>query len=156
MIAADDPVTCAVYAKKHKLLDTPGWKRFKTLANRSKHLARAINQSRIRQVRRSTVYMYGYEVPRDYKHALELDKKHGNSKWYDSTQLELTQIKEYEVFTDYGKAQFDKYSHKKITNAPSGYQRIRVHLVFAVKHDGRHKARLVADGHLTPDAVESN
>ena len=24
-----------------------------------------------------------------------------------------------------------------------------MHLVYAVKHDGRHKARLVADGHLT-------
>ena len=28
-------------------------------------------------------------------------------------------------------------------------------MVFAVKHDGRHKARLVAGGHLTPDYVES-
>ena len=29
------------------------------------------------------------------------------------------------------------------------YKKIRVHFVFDVKHDGRHKARLVADGHLT-------
>ena len=28
------------------------------------------------------------------------------------------------------------------------YKKIRVHLIFDVKHDGRHKARLVADGHL--------
>ena len=26
---------------------------------------------------------------------------------------------------------------------------------FAVNYDGRHKARLVADGHLTPEPVES-
>ena len=32
---------------------------------------------------------------------------------------------------------------------------MRVHLIFAVKYDGRHKARLVADGHLTPEPVES-
>ena len=31
----------------------------------------------------------------------------------------------------------------------------RVHMVFDVKHDGRHKARLVADGHLTQTPVES-
>ena len=37
----------------------------------------------------------------------------------------------------------------------NGYQKIRVHLIFAVKHDGRHKARLVAGGHLTPDLIES-
>ena len=40
-------------------------------------------------------------------------------------------------------------------NAPPGYQKIRVHLIFAAKCDGRHKARLVADGHLTPEPVES-
>ena len=28
-------------------------------------------------------------------------------------------------------------------------------MVFAVKHNGRHKARLVADGSLTPDPVEN-
>ena len=97
--------------------------------------------------------MFGFQVPRDYKEALELDKKNGNSKWYDATQVELNQIKEYQVFEDYGKAKFE--NHKKISNAPKGHQKIRVHLVFAVKHDGRHKARLVADGHLTPEHVES-
>ena len=30
-----------------------------------------------------------------------------------------------------------------------------MHLVFACKHDGRHKARLVAGGHLTADPVDS-
>ena len=40
-------------------------------------------------------------------------------------------------------------------NSPKGYHRIKVHLVFAVKFDGRHKARLVADGHLTPEPIEN-
>ena len=40
-------------------------------------------------------------------------------------------------------------------DAPPGYQKIRVHLIFAVMYDGRYKARLVADGHLTPEPVES-
>ena len=39
-------------------------------------------------------------------------------------------------------------------NSPKGYHRIKVHLGFALKFDGRHKARLVADGHLTPEPVE--
>ena len=30
-----------------------------------------------------------------------------------------------------------------------------MHLVFDVKHDGRHKARLVADGHLTDTPIDS-
>ena len=32
IIAADDPVTCAAYAKKHNLLNLPGLRRFKNIA----------------------------------------------------------------------------------------------------------------------------
>ena len=65
--------------------------------------------------------------------------------------LELTQIHEYKVFKDTGKAQF--HNGKAVT--PDGFQKIRVHFVYAVKHDGRFKARLVADGHLTKEPAES-
>ena len=65
----------------------------------------------------------------------------------------MDSIDSYEVFQKHEKAQYDK--QKKVLNAPPGYQKIRVHLIFAVKYDGRHKTRLVADGHLTPEPVES-
>ena len=61
--------------------------------------------------------------------------------------LEVTQIHEYKVFKDTGKAQF--HNGKIVT--PDGF----LHFVYAVKHDGRFKARLVADGHLTKEPVES-
>jgi hypothetical protein len=38
---------------------------------------------------------------------------------------------------------------------PTGFKKIRVHIVYDVKHDGRHKARLVADGHLTGIPLDS-
>ena len=38
---------------------------------------------------------------------------------------------------------------------PKGNHKIKVHLVFAVKFDSRHKARLVADGHLTPELIDN-
>ena len=38
IIGADDPVTCANYARDNYLLDTPGWTRFKRLAKREKKL----------------------------------------------------------------------------------------------------------------------
>ena len=60
---------------------------------------------------------------------------------------------EYKVFKKWDKAILDK--HKKVMNSPKGYHRIKVQLLFAVKFDGRHKARLVADGHLTPEPVEN-
>ena len=55
---------------------------------------------------------------------------------------------------DHGKAKYDPKSNR-ITNVPQGYQKIKVHLVFACKHDGCPKARLVAGGHLTPDPIDS-
>ena len=45
----------------------------------------------------------------------------------------------YQVFKDHG--------HN--ADSPPRYKVIQVHLIYDVKHDGRHKARLVADGHLT-------
>ena len=152
--AADDPVTCAAYAKKHNLLNLPGWKRFENIARNQKSLTRAIIQTKIRQVRRSATYQFGYQITRDYQHALELDKLNGNSRWYDATKIEMDQINEYQVFKDHGKAKQDP-KPKKIINAPQGYQKIKVHLIFACKHDGHHKAHLVGGGHLTTDPIDS-
>ena len=82
------------------------------------------------------------KVPKDYNDAMRLDKENGNTHWQDAMDLELTQIHEYKVFKDTGKAKF--HNGKVVT--PDGFQKIRVHFVYAVKHDGRFKARLVADG----------
>ena len=151
LISKDDPITCAVYAKKHDLLDTTGWKHLKRYAKTSKRLIRAVKQSRIRQVRALARYQHGFQVPKDYNDAMRLDKENGNAHWQDAMDLELTQIHEYKVFKDTGKAKF--HNGKVVT--PDGFQKIRVHFVYAVKHDGRFKARLVADGHLTKEPVES-
>ena len=103
LIAADDPVTCAEYAKKHDLLHLDGWKRLKHIAKNQKQLTRAINQSKIRQVRRSAVYQFGFLIHKDYKHALQLDEQNGNSKWYDATKLEMDQINKYNSSRTMGK-----------------------------------------------------
>ena len=97
--------------------------------------------------------MFGYLIPRNYMEAMLFDSENKNSKWYDAIKLEMESMLEYKVFKKWDKAILDK--HKKVTNPPKGYHRIKVHLVFAVKFDGRHKARLVADGHLTPEPIEN-
>ena len=66
--------------------------------------------------------------------------------------LEIEQIKEYQVLKDYGKSVYEK---DEITNVPKGYQQIRVHFIFNVKHCGKFKARPVADGHLTNEPNET-
>ena len=82
-----------------------------------------------------------------------LDSKNKNSKWYDAIKLEMESMSEYKVFKKWDKAVLDK--HKKVKNPPKGYHRIKVHLLFALKFDGRHKVRFVADGHLTPEPTEN-
>lgn len=146
VIAADDPVTCAIYAKEKGLLDTPGWKRFRTIAKRQKKFTRMINQAKLRSFRSSPKYKYGFEVARSYDHGLRLDEQNGNTKWYDCVEVEMVQIDDYDTFEDWG--------HKSKAKPLPGYKKIRAHLVFDVKHDGRHKARLVADGHLTSPVLE--
>ena len=125
LISKDDPITCAVYAKKHDLLDTTGWKHLKRYAKTSNKLIRAVKQSRIHQVRASARYQHGFQVPKDFNDAIRLDKENSNTHWQDAMDLELTQIHEYKVFKN------------------------------TVKHDEKFKERLVADGHLTKEPVVS-
>jgi hypothetical protein len=89
--------------------------------------------------------MYGVEIPKDYRDVLRLDKINGDTKWHHCTFLKMGQLTDYRTFEDLGLA------------APTlqGYKRIRVHVVYAVKHDGRCKARLVVDGHLTDLPLDS-
>ena len=50
---------------------------------------------------------------------------------------------------------FIDLGHNRAATVPEGYKKIRLHLIYAVKHDGCHKARCVAGGHLTDVPNES-
>ena len=142
-----DPVTVAIYAKDHGLLDTPGWKLpgLKKLAKTQKRIIRAAHQAKLQSFRTKPLFMYGFQVPRNHQQALELDLANGNTRWQDSEKVELRQIDDYETFDDKGRGY----------RPGPDYKKIRVHFVYAVKHDGRHKARLVSGGHLTDTPVDS-
>jgi hypothetical protein len=66
MIASDDPVTCAEYAMKHHLLETPGWKRFRRFAKSEKKLKRMINQAKLKSYRREPFWKFGVLVPQTH------------------------------------------------------------------------------------------
>jgi hypothetical protein len=125
-------------AKKHDLLDKEGWKRFRRIANRDKHLQRLVKQAKLRSFCVSPKYKYGFAIPRNYKEALEFD---------ELNVMEHEQLSEYKVFINKGKF------HEG--NIPEGYCKIKVHTIFDVKHDGRHKAQVVANGNLTDVPLES-
>jgi hypothetical protein len=139
VIAADDPMTCAVYAREHELFDVEGWKCFQNLAKCEKHFLCLVKQAKMKSYRQSLKYKFGYRIPKDYEEAL--DELNQNTKWENATITEMSQLKEYECFIDAGIYGRDK--------PPDGHKKIRAHLVFDIKHNGRHKACYVAGGHLT-------
>jgi hypothetical protein len=95
IIAADDPVTCAMYARDNDPLLHPGWKRFNTITKKQKKMFCMANQAKLRSFRTPPKYQYGFELPRNYAHCIELDGRNGNSKWTESTMLEFEQLAEY-------------------------------------------------------------
>ena len=103
LISADDPVTCAEYAKKHDLLHLDGWKRLKHIAKNQKQLTRAINQSKIRQVRRSAVYQFCFLIPKDYKQALHLDEQMATASGMMPLSLRWTKSMNIKSFKTLGK-----------------------------------------------------
>ena len=143
-----DPVTVAIYAEEQGLLDEPGWKLpgLRKMAKTRKRIIRLANQAKLHSFRTKPIYMYGFQVPRNHDQAMELDRKNGNTKWRDAEIKEVGCIDEYDVFLDKGKG---------YRPPEPEYKKIRVHMVYAVKHDGRHRARLVAGGHLTDTPVDS-
>jgi hypothetical protein len=66
-------------------------------------------------------------------------KSNGNIAWKVTEATDMGQL-----------LKFDKFLDKGFNCAPTAvYKRIQCHMVCIVKQDGRHKARLVAGGHLT-------
>jgi hypothetical protein len=61
IIAKDDPVTCAIYAKENNLLGCEGWKRFKSFARRQKKFIRLAKQAYLRSFRSAPRYKYGHD-----------------------------------------------------------------------------------------------
>jgi hypothetical protein len=130
LIAKSDPVTLAVYAKEHDLLDQPGWKCFRKIARCAKVLKRMINASKRKQNYNAIRYKFGVRIPRNVKEAKMLDKQNGNTYWQDAIALELAQMKEYKVLRSLGKN----------ARRPDGYQEIPVRFVFDIKQSLKQKA----------------
>ena len=108
-------------------------------------MIRMVNQAKLRSYHYTHKYKFGRCIPMNYDQAIKLDERNNNHKWRDCNYLELTQLNEYETFTDKGRD----------GTPPAGYKNISAHFVYDIKYGGRHKARYVADGHKTGIPLES-
>jgi hypothetical protein len=139
-----DPISCAMYAKDKKLLDTAGWKwarKIRTMdSNRLIRLGRHI----CKVSRNDIKHKFGVRVPRHVKEALALDRQNGNTLWKEAIDREIHQLIDFETFRIL----------KRNEKAPTDYTRVPLIICFDVKHDGRRKCRQVAGGHVTAAATE--
>jgi len=139
-MAKEYPITIAQYAKENTLLDAPGWKGFKIHTRNQKVFIRMLRQANATRHRHAPKLKFGLRVSRSYKEGKIHDQQNGNHAWQEAIDKDLLQFGDYETFKVW-----------KGHCIPQGYQKIKCHLVFDAKHDGRKKARLVVTGNLTPE-----
>ena len=97
-IAKFDPVTVAMYAHEHGLLNTPRWRFLQRTAKRQRFIYVAINNTKRRSNPKQIHYKFGVKIlrsyaevkiPRSYAEALKFDHDNGNTLWQDAVALEL-------------------------------------------------------------------
>ena len=104
-----------------------------------------VKQAKLRSFKNSPKCMFGIRVPNNHEEAMYLDKIKCNTLWADAKFKEMREMDDIGVFCSLG--------HR--VKVPLNYKLITVHVVYAVKHNGRHKARLVANRNLTDPITEA-
>ena len=134
-----DPVETAEFAKLRGIDDEPGfaWWVPHTLKKRNA----IISAMKVRLQR--TTHKYGIEIPTSVDHAMEIDRKNGNTMWKDALALEMLNVGVAFKILEEGQM------------APPGWNKASGHLIWDVKMDFTRKARWVLDGHKTPDPIGS-
>ncbi|CAJ1951562.1 unnamed protein product [Cylindrotheca closterium] len=87
--------------------------------------------------RRQVTIKFGVKVPMSVSQALEFDQENGNNKWQEAMKKEIAQLVALNFFTF--------HASDYIPDADS--QEAKLTMIFEVKQDGRHKGRLVCNGH---------
>jgi len=137
-----DPIAVIKYGNKKQLLKNDGWEWIRSYLPMEKEIEAMCNALNV-VTKDGHRYKFGIRVPGSVKEALAIDKENGNHLWEEAIIEELKQICAFDTF--------HVVEHGEIL---VGYKRIPYHIVFDVKFDLRHKARLVAGGHRTDTPQE--
>jgi hypothetical protein len=146
VIKCDDPVTLAKYAEERNLTGKSIWKWTHRYVKNKKKLNRMYRQAVMCKKKSFGIkFQFGIRIPRNTKEAYQLDLLNKDHLWAEAIDKEVKAL--YGEFNCFKLVEEGK-------DAPSDYQRIPLLWTFAVKYDGRRRARLVAGGHRTPDLEE--
>ena len=119
--------------------DEPSFTWWVPYAPKKKDGVSATVQSRVNK----SSHKYCIEVSTSTTHALEIDRRNGNTLGEDTLNLGMTNT---------GVA-FKILEHHE--HVPPGYSKSSGHTIWDLKMDFTRKARLVKDGHRTPDPESS-
>jgi hypothetical protein len=123
-----NPVEVSMYAVDNQIADEPAFDWW--VRHVLKTQKRLIKKSVRRHI--SQGYKFGIRIPRTVEEALEFDKENGNTLWYDAIVKETGNVR----------IAFDVLEPG--VEPPPGYKLIPLRMVFDIKMDFTHKARLVA------------
>ena len=89
VIAADDPVSCAIYARDNGFLSKEGWKSFKRAAFEQQKMSHMINKAKIKFYHAGPKFKYEFDITKDISHAVKLNHQNGNTNLQDAFVLEM-------------------------------------------------------------------
>ena len=104
-----------------------------------------VKQAKMWSFKNTPHYKFGYHVPNDFQEALYFDKEHGNV-------MQVARCNEAQDAAAWGLQVLQGCWHLWKGSTPT---RLQEEQSIIVKHNGRHKSRLVAGGHLTYVPVNS-
>ena len=130
------PVQVSEYAVASRISMEPAfaWWVPKVLKKRNRIISKLKSKYWLR------THKFGIQIPKSVEEAKELDRKNGNTLWWDAICKEMRNVRPgFQVW------------EKSEKDLPAGYQKICCHIVFDVKmgENFRRKARFVAGGHVT-------
>ena len=114
-------------------------------------MLRLAKQARLRSFRTASKYMYGFQIPKDYEEALELDVRNCNTKRHNSTALEMSQRMDYDTRIDKGEfREFKIPNGIPINNISymSGDNESMINSSTVVPHTRSHKRHNILSYHL--------
>ena len=134
-----NPLQVAEYVQVAELIDEPAfaWWAELALKRRDKIIAGVASRSK------KKTHKFGIEVPRDVRHALQLDKENNNTFWADAIRKEMSEVR----------VAFD--IKERDSRIEPGREYLECYTVFDVKMDFTRKARFVANGSRTRDLTSS-
>ena len=132
-------VETAEFAKSRGIDDEPGFAWWVPHMLKKRNAIISAVKVRLRKM----THKYGIEIPTSVDHAMEIDRKNGNTMWKDALALEMFNVGVAFEILEEGQM------------APPGWEKASGHLIWDVKMDFTRKARWVLDGHKPPDPIGS-